>query len=227
MKLLALDTSTDHLSLSLILDDQQIDRAWQVGQQHSELTLPYLRQLLADCQLSLSQLDGIAVGIGPGSFTGLRIGCGIVQGLAFGIDRPVVGINTLAALATATTGPRAFVAMDARMSQVYYAAFERDANGVPHEVIPTGLANPEQVLLPENQDWHGIGNGFAAYGPALQQRLGTQLASITPDRLPLACDIARLARHEFAAGRAVAADALELLYVRDKVAQKTHERAKA
>ena len=106
MKLLALDTSTENCSLALWLDGEVVSRQELAGQRHSDLVLPMLAELLESAGLELRELDGIAFGEGPGSFTGLRIGCGVAQGLAFGADLPVLGISTLLALAAATQGER-------------------------------------------------------------------------------------------------------------------------
>ncbi len=124
LKILAFDTSTEYCSVALFLDGAIKSREVLAGQRHSELILPMVRQGLAEGGLALTQLDGIAFGAGPGSFTGLRIACGIAQGLAFGADLPVLGVCTLEALAQEAGGGRVIAALDARMSQIYHAAYE-------------------------------------------------------------------------------------------------------
>ncbi|QNM98183.1 tRNA (adenosine(37)-N6)-threonylcarbamoyltransferase complex dimerization subunit type 1 TsaB [Chitinimonas koreensis] len=223
MKLLALDTSTEYLSLALLCDGQVLARDWLAQQRHAELTLPEIRRLVAEAGIALGQLDGLALSIGPGGFTGLRIGCGIAQGLAFGLDIPTVGINTLAALAAEQTGPRVLAALDARMGEFYLAALERDGDDWK-EVVATTVCGPDALPELPGGSWHGVGSGFKVAGDALRQRYGSQLAAADAEAFPHARGVLRLAQREFAAGRAVAADRLELLYIRDKVALKTSER---
>jgi tRNA threonylcarbamoyladenosine biosynthesis protein TsaB len=129
VKILALDTSTENCSAALWLDGAIASREVLAGQRHSELILPMVGELLAEAGIGLRALDGIAFGSGPGSFTGLRIGCGVAQGLAFGADLPVAGICTLLALAQGSGGDRVIGCLDARMGEIYHAVYERSANG--------------------------------------------------------------------------------------------------
>ncbi|QLI80460.1 tRNA (adenosine(37)-N6)-threonylcarbamoyltransferase complex dimerization subunit type 1 TsaB [Chitinibacter fontanus] len=227
MPYLAIDTSSEQLSLAIStsLDAATIvARDWPVGQRHAELTLPYLRELLAELQLSMADMAGIAYPSGPGSFTGLRIGCGITQGLAYAQNIPVVGISTLEALAEASGAIRAYVCIDARMNQVYCAAFERQ--GAAWQTIHAAqVCNPEDVPIPDGNDWFGIGTGFASYQTALQDRIGAHLSQIDAARQPHAREMLKLALSQFAAGQGVSAEQANLVYLRDKVALKTHERA--
>lgn len=225
MKLLALDTSTDHLSLALSWGGRTLTYAAQVGQKHAELTLSKIHDLLAEAGGALADLDGIAVSVGPGSFTGLRIGCGIVQGLAFGLDRPVYGVNTLAALAALCDGPRALTVLDARMNELYLAAFERDGEGW-REVLGSGVYPPDALPDLPGGGWTGVGNGFAVRGAELAARYGDRLDAVHADRVPLAEGVLKVAEPAFRAGQAYPADRLELLYVRDKVALKVDEQAR-
>jgi len=226
MPYLALDTSTEHLSLAVTTPDGIVSRAWHVGQKHAELTLPRLAELLADCSLSMRDIEGIAFGNGPGSFTGLRIGCGIVQGLAFAQGIPVLGISTLAALAQGTQADRVIACLDARMNQVYCAAYERTGTAW-REVCTATVCDPQAVPQPVGHDWAGVGSGFAAYGAALAERLEGRLAAIDAERFPQAADILALALPRLAAGEAYPAHEATLVYLRDKVALKTSERVKA
>lgn len=221
---LALDTSTEHLSLALSGGTAGLTvRDWHVGQRHAELTLQAIEQLLADTGVLRSEISGIAFGMGPGSFTGLRIGCGIAQGLAFGLNIPLLGISTLQALAAQCEGEQAYVCLDARMNQVYCAAY-RKQDGQWLETVAATVCDPDAVPLPEGEGWIGLGSGFAAYGSLLAPRLGNAIASIVPDRFPHAREILALATPLFDAGKGLPADQAELLYLRDKVALKTHER---
>lgn len=223
MAYLALDSSTEYLSLALTTPDGIVARDWHVGQKHAELTLPNLDALLADCGLTVNDLEGVAFGNGPGSFTGLRIGCGIAQGLAFTLGIPVLGISTLAALAASCTAERVLACLDARMNQVYFAAFRRTAAGWQNE-IDALVCNPDQVPLPDSAGWTGTGSGFAAYGELLSARLCGQLEKIEDGRFPHAKEVLTLALPRFLAGEGRPAAELELVYLRDKVALTTRER---
>jgi len=197
-------------------------REARAGQKHSELLLPMIDVLLAAQNLKLKDLDGIAFGAGPGSFTGLRIACGVAQGLAFGADTPVLGISTLLALAEASGAERVVCCLDARMNQVYHAAYEKRGNAW-HVIHEPGLYAPENAPPLSGDGWVGCGNGFAVYRAALEQRYSGQLTKIV-DALPHAREIAVLAARGFARGEGVAAEQAAPLYVRDKVALRIDER---
>ncbi len=221
MKILALDTSTEYCSVALWQDGEVDAREVIAGQRHSQLLLPMVDELLGRHGLAIESLDGIAYGCGPGSFTGLRIACGVVQGLAFGAGIGVVGVVTLAAMAQATGAGRVVCCLDARMGEVYHAAYA--GNGAETVQAP-GLYAPADAPVPPAGDWIGCGSGFAAHGAVLEQRYAGRLSAIMPDVFPHARDIARLAAAEFAAGRAMAPEQAVPLYIRDKVALKTSER---
>ena len=223
MKILALDTSTEHCSVAIWADGELFARDILAGQRHSELLLPLVSEMLAERGLNLRELDGIAFGSGPGSFTGLRIGCGVAQGLAFGADLPVVGISTLLALAQGTEGERVIACLDARMGEVYHAVYERGAEGW-REVSDPGLYAPQDAPMVAGDDWTGCGSGFAAYGEALCERYAGQLQTLIPGVFPQARDIACLAAPLFERGEGMDAALAAPLYIRNKVALKTSER---
>lgn len=227
MKILALDTSTELCSVALAIDGGMLSHAVLAGNRHSELLLPMVDELLHDAGWRLDELDGIAYGRGPGSFTGLRIGCGAVQGLAFGAGLAVVGVDTLAAMAEEVHQDMAqgdhptyvLACIDARMHEVYAAAYRCSDAGVEAIMAPAVLP-PGALVLPEGGAWIGCGNGFATYPDLLRG----QLAEVRPDIHPHARSIARLALPRFLAGEAGPAESAEPFYVRDKVALKTCER---
>jgi len=223
LKLLAFDTSTELCSAALSLDGDCRERAEMAGNRHSQLLLPMVTGLLAEAGLQLRDLDGIAFGMGPGSFTSLRIGCGIAQGLALGAELPVVGIVSLEALAQGQPGERIYACLDARMREVYCAAYRRTADGWQCELPPT-VCLPEAVPAPGGHGWIGCGSGFAAHSAVLEARLGSALTTVRADAWPQARAIAELALPRFAAGEGVPPDRAEPLYVRDKVALKKSER---
>jgi tRNA threonylcarbamoyladenosine biosynthesis protein TsaB len=223
MKILALDTSTEYLSLALSLDGKILTRDIHAGQTHSQLILPLLHELLGEAKVSINDLDGIAFGAGPGSFTGLRIGCGVAQGLAFGADLPVVGISTLMALAQANGSEKVMACMDARMGEIYHAAYVRNNDGWD-EVSAAGLSKPEAMPTLAGDGWTGVGNGWQSYAQQLDACYGPQVTQVFPDAFPQAKAIAELATPIFEAGLGRPAAEAAPIYIRNKVAFKTSER---
>ena len=223
MKILAFETSTDYCSTALLLDgDLRSDEVCAV-QKHSELLLPMLDRLLADAGIGLDQLDGIAFGAGPGSFTGLRIACAVAQGLAFGADRKVLPVSTLLALAHASGAERVVAALDARMNEVYLGAYERDGDDW-RTVIEPCLHAPDALPELEGGGWTAVGDGFAVRNGALARACGDKLRHVDVLLHPRAAEIARLAAPLFARGLGVAPEDAAPLYVRDRVALKVSER---
>jgi tRNA threonylcarbamoyladenosine biosynthesis protein TsaB len=225
MRVLALDTSTEYCSVALWQDGAVMERCELVGQKHSEVLIEMLDALLGDAGIKIKQVDGIAFGKGPGSFTGVRIVCGVTQGLALGANLPVVGVCTLEALAEASGKPRVIAALDARMGEVYHAAYEKH-DDVWKTVSEPCLCKPEDAPSVSGEDWFGMGSGFAMHGVALHERYAGQLRGADDTAVPQAAAIAVLGAAQLAMGLGVdAAEALPL-YLRDKVALKTSERAK-
>lgn len=223
MKLLVLDTSTEYCSVALWLDGRIQARRVLAGQQHSSLLLPMVDELLRESSISLRQLDGIGYGAGPGSFTGLRIACAVTQGLAFGADLPVVGVSTLESIAEQTGADSVLTVLDARMAEVYWAAYRRDGAGW-RAVSDPQLALPESVTAPHGGDWVGAGNGFAVLGEVLRPRLAAALARIDDTIMPDAAAMAPLAAAAFVRGEGTDAALAAPIYLRDKVALTVDER---
>jgi tRNA threonylcarbamoyladenosine biosynthesis protein TsaB len=223
MRVLALETSTEYCSVALWQDGVVVEHCELVGQKHSELLMAMLDDVLKQAGVKLTQLDGIAFGMGPGSFTGVRIACGVAQGLAFGADLPVAGVCTLEALADASGRPRVIAALDARMGEIYHAAYEK-CDGAWIAVSEPHLCKPVDAPPLPGNDWFGAGSGFAVHGTALSGRYAGQLQGADDAAVPQAAAIAALGAAQFIQGRgADAAEALPL-YLRDKVALKTSER---
>jgi tRNA threonylcarbamoyladenosine biosynthesis protein TsaB len=223
MKLLVLDTSTEYCSAALWLDGRIHARRVLAEQRHSSLLLPMVDELLREATMSLRQLDGIAYGAGPGSFTGLRIACAVTQGLALGADLPVVGISTLVSIAGQTGADKVLTVLDARMAEVYWAAYQRESAGW-RCVIEPALALPESVRVPDGGGWVGAGNGFAALGAVLRPRLAAQLNHIDDTIMPDAAAMAPLAAQAFERGEGLDAALAAPIYLRDKVALTVDER---
>lgn len=224
MKLLALDTSTEACSAALYVDGDIRQRFEITPKAHTKLLLPMIESLLAEAELTLSQLDALAFGCGPGSFTGLRIATGVVQGLAFGADLPVVPVSTLAALAQNLLPELAFVAMDARIGEIFWGVYQRNAEGFVELVGKEAVLPVEQIEFPQ-QAATGIGSGWRVYQNALMARTQNLVTQIESDVLPQSSTIAELGVYGFKRGLAVAAEYAQPVYLRDKVAQTEVERA--
>ena len=223
VNLIALETSTEYCSLAVMRGAQVFERNLHAGQRHSELALPALRELLQQAALEMQSIDGIAYGAGPGSFTGLRIACGMAQGLALARDLPLAGIGTLLALAEDCGADKVIACLDARMGEVYHAAY-RKSGGNWIEMHAPGLYRPDAVPRVEGGDWTGCGSAFRVHAAALAQCYGGAISRTDPDAVPKAAAMLRLATQVFALGRGVDAAAAVPLYVRDKVALKSSER---
>jgi len=217
MRFAAFETSTEWCSVALWRDGEISAVEERAGSDASARVLPALDRLLRDAGVSMRGLDAVCFGAGPGSFTGLRIACGVAQGIAFARGIPALGVSTLEALAEESGAERVVACLDARMHEVYYGALER-GGGRWREVIPALCAAPADLPQPPGEGWIGCGNGFAAYGS-----LG--LARVNPDIHPSAVAIARLAAPRLAAGEGVDAALALPVYVRDKVALTEAERA--
>lgn len=223
---LALETATPWCSVAVSHGGQVFSRHVPADQRHGEMALALVDEVLREAGTRLDSLRGIAFGEGPGSFTGLRIACGIVQGLALGQGLPVLGISTLLAVAQASGEKRVIACLDARMGEVYHAAYVRDEAGSDwREVLAPGVCAPGDVPLPEGSDWVGCGSGFAAHGAVLAARYGERLVAVKPDVAPAATAVLQLAQPRFARGEGADAAQAAPIYLRDKVALTTRERA--
>ncbi len=221
MRLLALDTATEACSAALLVEGAVLERYEVAPRRHAELLLPMLESLLDEAGLSLSCLDALAFGRGPGAFTGLRIAAGVAQGVALGADLPVVPVSTLAALAQGALRERGETAVlagiDARMGEVYWGMYRQGEAGVMNCVAEECVCPPQAVPLPSGQGWFGAGTAWERHGETLARRLGPRLAAWAGACLPRAHDIAVLGAGLYRAGRAV--DPVQALpvYLRDKV----------
>ena len=219
MNLLAFDTSTDTMSIAVGNGARLWRRSERGGPLASVALIPAIMALLAEAGIRLRELDAIAFGHGPGSFTGLRTACSVAQGLAFGAGVPVLGIDTLMAVAQQAREQdgciQVLAVLDARMDEVYAGSYEfADGHWQRHGHI--SLDKPEAIQLPLG--WMLAGNAFEVYGERLPA--GPRFACV-----PDAAALLRLAPALLAAGQGVPADQALPLYIRDKVAQTTDERA--
>lgn len=218
MLILALETATDPGSVALWRDGEIVAGSCPDGRSNSETLLPLADELLREAGLGFPDLQGVAFGMGPGSFTGLRVSCGAAQGLALARDLPLLGICTLEAMALLCGGGRVIVALDARMGEVYYGLYE---GGVLQGEI--GVHPPQSVPLPESSGWIACGNGLAAY-PVLRERLSSVVEVWKPEVMPSAEAVLRLAAPRLERGESIDPADAAPLYVRNKVAQTVAER---
>ncbi len=225
VKLLALDTSTEACSAALWIDGDVSERYGITPNDHGRHILGMMETLLNEAGVPLTAMDALAFGRGPGSFTGLRIAAGVVQGLALGADLPVVPVSSLAALAQGAyrehRSTAVLAAIDARMNEVYWGCYRVSGEALVELENEECVAPPAQVPLPESGQWRGTGSGWAAaYGEQLARRLEERLIGYDADRYPRAADMAVLAVAAYARGRAVPVQQVTPVYLRDNVVHK-------
>lgn len=224
LKILAVDTATEACSAALLVGEQVFSRWEEAPRDHTRKILPMVQAVLDDAGITLDELDAIAFGRGPGSFTGVRIGIGVAQGLAFGAGVPLIGISTLAAMAQGAHrldgAEQVLTAIDARMNEVYFGRYEL-IDGRMQLVGDEVVSDPAALV-----DVHGklagrvtcVGTGFETYGEILSG-LADELA-VSQVRFPAALDMLPLARSAWLAGEAVAVEQATPVYLRDKVTWK-------
>jgi tRNA threonylcarbamoyladenosine biosynthesis protein TsaB len=221
MKILGLDTSAEACSAALLVDGAITQRLEWAPRRHGELILGMLQGLLEEAGLSLSALDAIAFGRGPGSFTGVRIAVAVAQGVAFGAALSTVPVSTLAALAQGehrrSGRQRILAALDARMGEVYWGRFELGPQGVMESLGGERVCPPAQVPEPPGSGWWGVGPGWPAYGESLRARIGDALAGTSGGAICEAQDIVRIASVAVLEGRLVAPELAQPVYLRDRV----------
>ncbi len=242
MKLLAVETSTEACSAALYIDGIVTERFELTHNEHTRLILPMIDSLMTDAGLKPQQLDVLAFGRGPGSFTGVRIATGVIQGIALGADLPVVPVSTLAAIAqdffdnnSKAQGARhkvqaefstfnvAFTAMDARMGEIFWGVYQRDEQGFAELIGKESVTPAADVEFPDRTGV-GVGSGWGIYKQELMIRLAGRVSYCESDKLPRASAIARLGAQGFEQGLAVAVEQAMPVYLRDKVAKKESER---
>lgn len=225
MKLLALDTSTDACTAAVWVDGA-VHEQFEIAQQSARI-MPMVDAVMAEAGLTLAQLDAIAFGRGPGSFTGLRIAAGVAQGLAFGVDLPVVPVSSLAALAQGQNAGRVLAAFDARIQQVYWGAYVRNTQGIVKLQGEEGVFTPNRIPLPEGAGWVGAGSGWDQYADALAKHFGTCVTEWRRQCFPRARAVAELGAVGFTRGQAVAPELALPVYLRDEVAMKIRGTSKS
>lgn len=224
---LALDTSTESCSVALLYDGEISHHRYVSTREHANLLLPMVQELLQTAGATMPELQGIAFGCGPGSFTGLRIAASCAQGLAYAQGLPVVGVSSLAAVAQGAKRElgikQAAVAMDARMGQVYWGCYDL-SDSKPKLAAPEAVCDPTDVKLPEGNQWVGIGTGWDEYATALESVTAGTVIRHMGNRRPEAQDVLMLALPSFASGETLTPEQALPNYLRDKVAKTTAER---
>lgn len=235
MNLLAIETATEACSVALIHGDEVIARSELAPRRHAERVLPMADELLAEAGLGRHALDVIAVGRGPGAFTGVRLAVSLAQGMALALDLPVVTVSSLAALALEAPDDgdddgdddgAILAVIDARMGEIYAASYRRDGEGGLLALDGERVCTAESLLLPEAGPWQVVGSGWATYEAVLRERLGAAPRFADGARYPQALHVAELAAREFKAGRAQAPELALPVYLRDKVALTLVEQGK-
>lgn len=217
--LLALDTATEACSVALLHDGKVLSHYEVIPRLHAQRLLPMIQTLLGEAGIALSALDAIAFGRGPGAFTGVRIAIGVVQGLAFALDKPVLPVSNLAILAQRALrehgAQQVAAAIDARMDEVYWGCYRAEQGEMRLQGVEAVLP-PEQASLPRGAtgDWFGAGTGWGTFAERLALRPSAQDGAM----LPHAEDLLSLATFAWARGEALPADQAQPVYLRDKVA---------
>ncbi|MGU5544148.1 tRNA (adenosine(37)-N6)-threonylcarbamoyltransferase complex dimerization subunit type 1 TsaB [Aeromonas veronii] len=224
LKILAVDTATEACSAALLVGDKLFSRWEEAPRDHTRKILPMVQAVLEDAGISLSDLDAIAFGRGPGSFTGVRIGISVAQGLAFGAGVPLIGISTLAAMAQGAYrldgAQQVLTAIDARMNEVYFGRYELIDGRM--QLVGDEVVSEPAALVDVRDKLAGpvtcVGTGFETYGETLSG-LADELA-VSQVRFPAAEDMLPLARAAWLAGEAVPVEQATPVYLRDKVTWK-------
>ena len=220
MNLLAIETATEACSVALVHGETVIARTELAPRRHAERVLPMADELLAEAGIGKHALDVIAVGRGPGAFTGVRLAVSLAQGMAMALGLPVVTVSSLAALALEAPEDDAAIlaVIDARMGEIYAACYQRDGNGGLLALDEERVCTADTLVLPQAAAWQVVGTGWTTYEDTLRGRLNFAPVSANGACFPQARHVATLAVSEFKAGRAHAPELALPVYLRDKVA---------
>jgi|AntRauTorcE11897_2_1112592.scaffolds.fasta_scaffold27078_2 tRNA threonylcarbamoyladenosine biosynthesis protein TsaB len=224
MRLLAIDTATEACSVAVQTPQGVFERWVEAPREHGDRVLGMVDAVLDEAGIATADLDAIAFGRGPGAFTGVRIATALVQGMAAALNRPVVPVSTLAAIAQGvhrrTGHQQVLAALDARMGEVYWGAWALDEGGVMRAADEECVARPTAVPLPAGSGWVGAGTGWSRYEDILTERIGDALEACLGHALPAARDLLPAAAAAFGAGEAVPAEQALPVYLRDRVAER-------
>lgn len=228
MKLLAVETATEACSAALSINGELLERFELAPRTHTKLILPMIDELMNEAGLTINQLDGLAFGCGPGSFTGIRIATGVIHGIALGADLPIARISTLRAMAQElferTEANIAFSAIDARMDEIFWGVYQRNNDNLAELLEEESVTPIQHLHCATEKTGIGIGSAWKVHATALTEKLAKQIQRYETDNLPRAAMIARLGVADFKKGLAVPVEHAMPVYLRDKVAQTEAER---
>jgi tRNA threonylcarbamoyladenosine biosynthesis protein TsaB len=222
MKILSLDTSTEFMSLGLKIDEDFYSINIKAGQTHSEIVLPEINKFLSEHHLTTKHLDAIAFGRGPGSFTGIRIACGIAYGLGYGTSIPVIGVNNLLALAESSGKNKVISVIDARMGEIYFSAYIKEGETFSKPMFE-GVYKPDQLPQIKESDWTLIGNAIETYKQEMKHHFGQQIEDLIDGPFEMVESISKLAT-PFIKNKIFELIHAEPVYLRNKVAFTVRER---
>ncbi len=222
MKILAIETATEACSAALDIDDCCIHRFQISSRRHTELILPMIDDLFREADIQTSDLDVIAFGQGPGAFTGVRIAIGVIQGLAFAHNIPVIPVSTLASLAQHFAKEHTYVAsaIDARMQEIYWGLYKKNDFGLMQQITEEKVCSPVDISTPSEGDWFGAGSGWSTYSEQLQSKFNDNLADYKGDIFPTAEDIMELAKPAYLDGKTISVEQAMPVYLRNKIVNK-------
>lgn len=221
MKILAIDTATEACSVALLNDGECYETFEIIPRQHTERVLPMVDDILQKAAISLTQLDAIAFNRGPGSFTGVRVGTSVAQGLAFSCDLPVIPVSSLAALAQSAyreeKREHVLSLIDARMNEIYWGCYQLESGlmkSVSDEKVTSVLD------IEKSGKWHCVGSGWDSFQLELNQSSLVNINSFKEQGFPHAQDVAILAADLFLQGKIESAENAVPSYIRDEVTWK-------
>jgi tRNA threonylcarbamoyladenosine biosynthesis protein TsaB len=224
MKILAIDTSANACSVALCVNEAIFSLHEIAPMQQTKLILPMIDSLLQQARIKLTDLNALAFGCGPGSFTGSRIAASVIQGLAFACHLPLIKVSSLAGLAQAAYADLGWkklcVASDARIKEVYWACYEIDQTGIAKLVGVETVCSPQSIPLPEGLGWYGVGNGWTIYDYELHSALPNKPVAIACDRQPMASGVLSIAQEHYRLNDFISLSQAIPVYLRDDVAKK-------
>ena len=200
MKILAVNSSNHMLSVAVNVDGNIVSKDKKADRQHNQFVLNMIELLMAESGLLLNQIDAVAFGDGPGSFTGLRISAGVAQGIAFGIDAPVVPVSCMAAIAQKQKSEKIVVAIDAKRDQIHWGCFTCNEVGIKELYGEEHLTGASQLQV-SGEGWFGAGNGFDLHSGLLLESNKGCIAGWEADQVPTAFEIARIGEQYCRQGR--------------------------
>lgn len=226
-RILAIDTATEGCSAALYIDGEVQQEFALAPRQHTQLILPMIESLLAAAELKINQLDALAFGCGPGSFTGVRIATGVVQGIGFAADLPVLPISTLASIAQLVyddhKAEKVLTAIDARMTQVYWAQYKLADKGLMRLVGIEDVLNPDATPSVDGGNWVAAGNGWQVYNEMLRPAYLDNITHTYAHVLPQSSSMAKLAADAYQRNEAIEAKYAVPVYLRNNVAKQSRK----